>query len=44
MSKDQPKGEMVEIKGQPQAHYGTADPQRDYGHITGRDPEPGGKT
>lgn len=38
------KGEMVEIKGQPQAHYGTKDPQRDYGHVTGRDdPQQGGK-
>lgn len=33
---------MVEIKGQPAVYYGTQDPQRDTGKITGRD-EPKGK-
>lgn len=42
---DQPRGEMIEIKGQPATYYGTADPQRDTGKITGRDDPPthGGK-
>lgn len=41
----EPKGEMVEIKGQPTVYFGKDDPNRTADRdvkITGRD-EPGGK-